>query len=33
MPEIVAAVVKEAFANGATHVSLHVSATDDEAAS
>ena len=33
MPEIVAAVVKEAFANGASHVSLHVSATDDEAAS
>ncbi|MDF2731913.1 MAG: hypothetical protein K0S92_543 [Desertimonas sp.] len=29
MPEIVAAVVKEAFANGATHVSLHVSATDE----
>jgi hypothetical protein len=28
MPEIVAAVVKEAFANGATHVSLHVSTTD-----
>ena len=30
MPEIVAAVVKEAFANGATHVSLHISATDAE---
>ena len=29
MPDIVAAVVKEAFANGATHVSLHVSATDE----
>jgi uncharacterized protein YqgV (UPF0045/DUF77 family) len=28
MPEIVAAVVKEAFANGATHVSLHVSAAN-----
>ena len=33
MPAIVAAVVKEAFANGASHVSLHVSAADDEAAS
>ena len=30
MPEIVAAVVKEAFANGATHVSLHISTTDAE---
>jgi hypothetical protein len=30
MPDIVAAVVKEAFANGATHVSLHVSAGADE---
>jgi uncharacterized protein YqgV (UPF0045/DUF77 family) len=32
MPDIVAAVVREAFANGATHVSLHVSATDEESA-
>jgi hypothetical protein len=30
MPDIVAAVVKEAFANGATHVSLHVSTTDTD---
>jgi hypothetical protein len=29
MPDIVAAVVREALANGATHVSLHVSATDE----
>jgi hypothetical protein len=28
MPDIVAAVVKEAFANGATHVSLHISVAD-----
>jgi hypothetical protein len=33
MPDIVAAVVKEAFANGATHVSMHVSATGDRTAS
>jgi len=33
MPDLVAAVVKEAFANGATHVSLHVSVTDDRTTS
>jgi uncharacterized protein YqgV (UPF0045/DUF77 family) len=32
MPDLVAAVVKEAFANGATHVSLHVSAADERTA-
>jgi hypothetical protein len=31
MPAIVAAVVKEALAHGATHVSLHVSDADEEA--
>lgn len=33
MPEIVAAIVHEAFANGATHVSLHVSARSTAASS
>jgi hypothetical protein len=31
MPDIVAAVTRAAFANGATHVSLHVAVATDEA--
>ena len=30
MPDVVAAVTRAAFAHGATHVSLHVSAAGDE---
>jgi hypothetical protein len=29
MPDVVAAIVREAFANGATHVSMHVAAGPD----
>ena len=29
MPSVVSAIVRHAFANGATHVSMHVAATSD----
>ncbi len=32
MPEIVAAITRAAFANGATHVALHLSALDPDGA-
>jgi uncharacterized protein YqgV (UPF0045/DUF77 family) len=31
MPSVVAAIVQQAFANGATHISLHIAATSSEA--